>query len=262
VFAFKQHLGIGVDDLAGVARAQGQVAEARTLYREAERIFSDVVEADPENLEPEITLLHTQINQARMEQADLQFGSAATLFRRVLDRVNRLEADGRMADGEDGFLNTKSLKAEIDFCDAAPRARDDFAFARNYPAALAARLLVLHARSQSDTTKRPRRLTEVAEALVALDAEAPGALHELAQQLAQFISDLESRRWPELAQAEREKLLERCADRRLELLRQAHARGFSGTAAPDHPELAPIQPKPADRSTLARPDTADGRSSP
>jgi tetratricopeptide (TPR) repeat protein len=121
VFAFKQHLGIGVDDLAGVARAQGQVAEARTLYREAEQIFSDLVEADPENLEPEITLLHTQINQARMEEAELQFGAAATLFRRVLDRVSRLKRDGALVDREEWFANTDALTAEIAKCDAALR---------------------------------------------------------------------------------------------------------------------------------------------
>ena len=45
---FKAHLGLGLDDLAGVARSQGKIDEARKLFQEAEQLYSELVESDPE----------------------------------------------------------------------------------------------------------------------------------------------------------------------------------------------------------------------
>ncbi len=65
---FKAHLAIGLDDLAGVARSQGETAEARHLYREAGQLGADLVKADPEALEARFRFLHTQYKLAQLEE--------------------------------------------------------------------------------------------------------------------------------------------------------------------------------------------------
>ena len=91
---FKAHLGLGLDDLAGVARSQGKTDEARKLFQEAEQLYSELVQSDPELLESRFTLLHTRFNQAKMEEDELQFVRAAEIWQQMRDQLVKLKRDG------------------------------------------------------------------------------------------------------------------------------------------------------------------------
>ena len=119
----KAHLAIGLDDLAGVARDQGDTAEARKLYHEAGQLGCDLFKADPEALETRFRFLHTQYKLAKLEQSESQFSQAAELLRGVLDHVNRLDRDGQITNRLDTFTNPSMLMSEIALCEASARAR-------------------------------------------------------------------------------------------------------------------------------------------
>jgi eukaryotic-like serine/threonine-protein kinase len=124
-FAYKAHLAIGLDDLAGVARDQGDKAEAKELYHAAGQLGAELVKADPDALETRFRFLHTQYKLAKLEQDESRFARAAELLRGVLTHVNDLDRDGRLEGRHDSFTNPISLKSEIAHCDAAARAPVD-----------------------------------------------------------------------------------------------------------------------------------------
>jgi len=237
---FKEHLGVALDDLAGVARDQHQPGEARQLFREAQRLFSELVQADPQHFESRSKQLHTQLNLARLEEHEAHFAQAAELFRTILDQVNRLKRAGRLEDRHDAYADTRALTTEIAFCEAAPRALADTDFARSQPVIVSARLLLLKARTPANQ-KDPRSLTAVGEALIALEPETAEDSFDVARHLAFFITDLDLGRWPELTGPERQSLRDRCADRGVQLLSQAVAKGHRERALFDSPELSPLR---------------------
>jgi eukaryotic-like serine/threonine-protein kinase len=249
---FKAHLGLGLDDLAGVARSQGKIDEARKLFQEAEQLNSELVESDPELRESRFTLLHTRFNQAKMEEGELRFSRAAELWRRIRDQLRQLQRDGLLEGRTDRSTNPSVVAAELAYCEAAPTAIKDLDFARSQPALVSARLLLLHARMFDQQTNDQNRLAAVGEALTGLASTAPQELFELARYLAIFIKDLDSGRWPGFREAERQQLRARCTSRGTELLRLAADRGFEDRSLIESAELAPLRNQPGVRAQAAR----------
>ena len=121
--AFKEHLAVALDDLAGVAQKQREFAQARPLSQEAERRFSELVAADPESVDAQLQLAHAQLRLARIERDEGQLARAMAAFRQALARLNRLESAG-LIEGRPSF-NPKVLNAlrrEAAECEAASTA--------------------------------------------------------------------------------------------------------------------------------------------
>jgi tetratricopeptide (TPR) repeat protein/predicted Ser/Thr protein kinase len=247
---FKANLGVALDDLAGVALDQREPGEARDLYRQAEQLFLQLVEADPEHFESLSKLLRTRYNVARLEEAESHYPQAGALFRTVLEEVSRLKRAGRLEDRRDAFANTKTLANEVAFCEAAPRALADMDFVRSQPAAVAARLLLLKA-SSTASEQDAQELKKVGETLLALQPDTPDDAYDVARHLALLISELRSSPSSKLASSDRQSLIDRCTDRAVQLLRAAIARGLRDPALLQSGELAPLHQHPGFKSLLA-----------
>jgi hypothetical protein len=172
------------------------------------------------------------------------------LFRQILDRVNPLHRDGRLVDRRDPFVNTRVLTTEIAVCDAAPRAVADLEFASSRPVVVAARLLLLHAR-KAKNQRDPRIATAVGEALIGLTPEIPEDSYDVARQLARFVAELDASDQVSEAWPERQSLRDRCANRGVDLLRQAVNRGLRDSTLLESAELTPFHYVPDYQALLA-----------
>jgi tetratricopeptide (TPR) repeat protein len=119
---YKAHLATALDDLgAMVAKRDGRAEEGRRLLGEAERIFSDLVARDPENLEPLMALLHTRFNAATLDRDESHFERARATLIRNRDEVRALIRDGRL-EGQPGlYADVPTLEAMIEECTAKLR---------------------------------------------------------------------------------------------------------------------------------------------
>src|SRR5262249_20098390 len=143
---------------------QGQVAEARTLYDESQRLFAQHAAADPEDFETRFRLYHVLSRWGRLERDELNFDRAGELFQRALDERQRLDPD--VADGTSGpkSQDIALLRAEIAACELAPRALADLKFALSRPAAEACLLLSIRARAML-AAKREDEVLAAADSL-------------------------------------------------------------------------------------------------
>jgi tetratricopeptide (TPR) repeat protein/predicted Ser/Thr protein kinase len=262
---FTSHLAVALDDLAGIASSGNDPDRARALFGEAAALFKGIAEADPEDVEAQIKLIQTEHKLARVEMAGARFEPAAALLRGALDRLTQLDHQGKLA--ERPSLRSSQLKAmtsELPYCEAAPGALRDLASARAQPAPLAARLLLLRARTRSGVDCQ-REVAEAAEALAGLaatagDADADG-LYEVARALASFTGDLDANRIPCLEAPLRPDLRRRCAERAVAALAGAVDRGFHDPRLleNDH-SFSPLRQDPGYRSLVERLKRApDGR---
>ncbi len=246
-FDFKSHLSIAIDDLAGVVRDQRDFESARRLFQEAERLFAELVESDPDHLQSRKALLHTQLRRAGMERDLSQFASGAKLFRAALDHLHMLEREGTLEGGRVSFTDSKTLENEIEFCEAAPKALVDLDFACSKPVVVATRLLLYRAR-----TLEHRQVAVAARAIRELKADDPESLYQVARSLSLLMIDLNSGRWADLPQGERQAIGHECADRAADVLVQAEKLGFSDAGRLESGELAGLWQHPIYQSLLAR----------
>jgi tetratricopeptide (TPR) repeat protein len=241
--AFKQHLALAVDDLAGVCAAQRRYDEARALFREAERLCNEQIAADPENLELQIRLVLTVSRAGSLERDDLKFDRALALYRAALERLERLDRDGRL-DGRARFRDRRRalLREEIAQCEAAPQALGDLGAVRARPPAEACALLPIRVRAllAGGQTADAYR---AADALCDVRPESPADLFAQARGLAACVGLLDDTP-PDTP--ERRALSLRCADRGVAALGAALDRGFNDAQplAADE-ELAPLRKRPA-----------------
>ena len=172
---FKAHLATAIDDLAGVVRDQGDLDAARRIFQEAETLCEELVESDSDNLQYRTRLIHTQTHRAAVERELSEFNSAAEIYQTALDHLRRLEREGRLERGRSSNIDAATLESEIAYCEAAPRALIDVGFARSRPPALAARLLLLRARTLAN-----HQVVMDSAAICALKADEPESLYDVA----------------------------------------------------------------------------------
>jgi tetratricopeptide (TPR) repeat protein len=251
-FPYKTHLAIAIDDLGGIARDQREIAEARQRFQAAAQLFSELVHSDPENLEMRIWLMHTQLHVARLEADQHQFGTAAKIYQSVLDQVNQLKSDGRLEGRRDPSLNPRTLTIEVAACKAAPHALEDAKFAGSQPAAVAARLLLLRAKTPASSREEGRRLFEGGESLLLLKPQDSEDQHDVARQIVAFIGLLDSAPRPDPEAGQRQSLRDRCADRAVDLLLQSAEHGSADALRPESNELAPLKAHPKYDALVAR----------
>jgi tetratricopeptide (TPR) repeat protein len=251
-FPYKTHLAIAIDDLAGVARDQGEIAEARQRFSASKRLFSELLRSDPDNVETRFWLIHIQLHLARLEADQSRFGAAAELYRTALDQVNRLKNDGRLEGRHDPNVNPRVVATELAVVEAAPRALEDVSYAVAQPAVVAARLLLLRATRPAHASKDSRRLAEAGESLLELDSKDPIDQHDLARQIAAFLTALEAAPWPTADQSRREALRGRCADRAVALLVQSADGGAARAVQTESALLSPLKHHPGYQALINR----------
>jgi tetratricopeptide (TPR) repeat protein len=258
---FKAHLSTALDDLAGVAHSQRRYAEARGLFDEAVRIRSELAAADRENVDAQSALLHTEWAMARLDRDEAHYAQAAERLRSVLRRFQALERQGQLEGARSLFESARTLKGEIAVCEAAPRALEDFDFARSQPAPIAAWLLLLYSRVPAHT-RDPDQVKKTSEALTHLQAEDPDDLFEMARALVRFSSDLESISCPAMSDRDRKQLRQECAARAAALLGRAVEGGFRDLPRMESSELGSLRQHPAYQAALARRKKSAGTAAP
>ena len=123
---YKFHLALAVIDSAIFALDRKKYTEARPLLEQSERLFEELVAADPEDRENQVWLVHTLYQYGRLERDEDHFAKAEDDFRRALDRLRRLDREGKL-EGRPAFKyrHVQALEREIAYCSAAPRILED-----------------------------------------------------------------------------------------------------------------------------------------
>jgi tetratricopeptide (TPR) repeat protein len=216
---FKANLAIALNDLGGVAYRLRDLTEAREPFREAERLFSELVGADPENLTLQIRLTMAQTDVGRLERDESQFATAAEFFGRALERLLRLEREGRL-EGRPTFKTQRipELREEIANCEAAPVALEPLDAVRSRPPRVATRLLLIRAKLLAAQRRQPELLATV-EALCDLDVKDPEDCITLARSRAACLTLVGT-------SPDHSSLRTLCADRALAALDRALTLGF------------------------------------
>ena len=213
--------------------------------KEAETFGRKVVEVDAGDLEAQLRVVHIQYNLAGLNRDELRFTEAAERFRQVLERLSRLELEGRLegqAAVELRYLNT--LKQEIVYCEQAPRVLELPAVVRSQPPVIAVRLLLLRVRLLAERGRRPE-IAATAEELLGFKAEELEEPIWLARALASCVPHLDERRGPRRGRADRA-----VAALSLSL---AAARGLHDvTSIESDDALAPVRQHPGYRELIDR----------
>jgi serine/threonine protein kinase/tetratricopeptide (TPR) repeat protein len=247
----KSMLPLTIANLFEVAYGLHDLEEVRRLAAQAEPLMTEAADADLDNVNYQFQLLYFQAELAVVEMEDLRFDRALLVLFRLRDRVERLHRDGR-ANLHDNDIYKFQVEVQIPFCEAAPRALENLAFARSRPPRLASRLLSWRARTLAE---RGRWLEAVAsvEAVLDLQTAADDRQAELARQLTGLIGDLDGPRWSGLPAPERQRLRARLVDRSLTALECAVVGGFRDIKINEHDAwLEPLRDEPRYRRLLER----------
>ena len=250
---FKAHLALALLDAAILAIERGEHAEARPLCVEAERLYKDLAEADPEDREAQVWLVHAQYHFGRLERDERQFARAEEVFHRALDRLRQLDRQGKL-EGRPAFKyrHMNVLEQEIAFCAAAPRILDDPSVVRSQLPIVAVDLLRLRARTLAERN----RLTELAATIETLCGYEEGdweAQYHLTRTLAHCMRYLEDGRPPGITSEAWSNLRRRCADRALAALSRAVERGYRDANQLEvENELTPIRELPGFQTLVAQ----------
>ena len=169
---YQFHLALALIDSAILALDRRKYTEARPLLERSEQLLSNLVEADPEDRETQVWLVHTLYHHGRLERDENHFAKAEEDFRRALDRLRRLDREGKL-EGRPAFKvrHLNALESEIAFCAAAPRIIEDpsLAVGSQLPD-VAIKLLWLRAQGMADRG-RPAELIATADALCAFETD-------------------------------------------------------------------------------------------
>ncbi|HEV3166333.1 MAG TPA: serine/threonine-protein kinase, partial [Isosphaeraceae bacterium] len=251
--AYKGHLAIALDDLAGVSFHQGRVEEARSLYQEAGRLFNEQAEADPESSDAQHWLLRAQFNLASLERDDQRYAEGADLYRRALERVLRLKREGKIElSPERNWERIELLKQQLSDCQAAPIALGPLDVIQARPAAEAARLLLFRARTMA-AHARPDEALSAIKALCDLKVGETDDLIEIAQSLASCIGTLAAIPAADPPSQDLLALRQLCANRAVAALASAIDRGFTDVRRLENEKaFASLSQQPGYRQLLDR----------
>ena len=115
----KTHLATALNDLGGVLHRGNELAAAGPLYAEAEQLFANLAEADPENANLRFLLVHAQYDHARLLRDLAHFTEAASAFRRAIDSLSRLHLERRSTLPPNDFLRVEILQKNLADCESA-----------------------------------------------------------------------------------------------------------------------------------------------
>jgi tetratricopeptide (TPR) repeat protein len=224
---YKFHLALAVIDSAIFALDRQKYTEARPLLKESERLFEELVSADPEDRENQVWLVHTLYQYGRLERDEDHYAKAEDDLRRALDRLRRLDREGKL-EGRPAFKYThvKALEREIAYCSAAPRILEDPTAARSRFTYVTIKLCLLRVKRLAEQS-RFAEMADSARTLCALEEGDGDDQYTLARALAACVGYLENDQLQRLSGRERSDLKRRCTDRAVAALGRAFDKGFA-----------------------------------
>ena len=251
--AHKTHLALALLDSAIFELQRGDMPAARPLFVEAERLYAELAEADPEDREAQVWLVHARYHFGRLERDEEHFDAAARLFREALDHLQQLDREGKL-EGRPAFKyrHMRVLKQDLAYCILAPRVLDDRSVARVQPPYVAIKLLRL--RAQTACRAGPRRRTgQTVESLCAFEDGDWEDQYNLARAIATCVPYFEDGRSSSLPPPFARDLRRRCIDRALAALARSIDGGFPDPSRLEiDGDLASIRDPPAFRCVVER----------
>jgi tetratricopeptide (TPR) repeat protein len=224
---YKFHLALAVIDSAIFALDRQKYSDARPLLEQSERLFEELVAADPEDRENQVWLVHTLYQYGRLERDEDHYAKAEDDFRRALESLRRLDGAGKL-EGRPAFKyrHVQSLEREIAYCSAAPRILENPTTARSTVPYVTIKLLLLRARRLAERS-RIAEMTDTARKLCAFEDGDGSDQFTLARALATCVRYLENDPLQGLSDRERSDLKRRCTDRAVAALSRALDKGFT-----------------------------------
>ncbi len=222
----KLHLALALDDLATTLRRLGQLTEAEPYAQESEKLYIELVHADPDDVDNQVRLLQTQYNCGCLEMDLLRLPAAAVHLRRALDGLTELDHQGKL-DGRPRDKNQllEPFQAELAACEAVGRSPGNVDALKSRPTRQACRLLRIRAGVLA-AEGRSSELAATAKALLGIDADQAGDLYELGRSLAWCAGYLDHYTGPEPAAQELRALRQQFADRSIAVLVRAFEHGL------------------------------------
>ena len=249
----KTHLALALLDSAILEIERRAYAAARPPIAEAERLYVELAEADPEDREAQVWLVHARYHFGRLERDEEHFGPASQLFRQALDHLERLDREGKL-EGRPAFKyrHMRVLKQDVAFCSAAPHVLEDPSVALSQPPHVTVNLLRLRAKKLAERG-RDAELVATVESLCAIDDGDWEDRYALARAIATCVPYFDGGRSASLSPALRSELRRRCIDRAVAALARSIDLGFQDASRLElQSELDSIRESPAFQAEVER----------
>ena len=245
---FKIHLGLALDDLAMTLRRLGQMPEAGPPEQQAEQLFAELTQADPDELANQLRLIQMRLNRARVEMDLFQLATAKALLQSARDGLLQLDRDGKL----DGRPDAKArllpeIEDELAACQALTASPADLKALPSRSLRDACRLLQIRAEVFSVAGKWGDFVT-VADAISRMDASEAEELYELGRSLARCVDLLDRGATRPQKALDIQTLRLRYRDQALAFLARAIERGLpNARRLNDDAFLAPLRQDPTFR---------------
>jgi hypothetical protein len=209
-----------------VLHLRRELAGASLLCAEAETLFADLAENDPENADTRIFLVHAQYDYARVQRDLARFSEASSAYRRAIDNLGRIPVERLSAHSSNDFLRLEVLQRNLADCESAPLALGALASLQSKPTHDACRLLLTRVRLLK-AMERTADTLDAVEAVCSLSADSAGDVTSLPSAIGQCAEILDNLRCTGPIEDRRTAIRRRCSDRAAALLARAIERGFA-----------------------------------
>jgi len=249
---YKLHLAQALDDLATTQHRLGQLDQASPRLRHAEQLFSELVKADPEDVDNQVRLVQTRYNLGRLEMDQLELPAAMVHLTLAHDGLLRLDREGKLEGRpRDRAQLLTRFKDEVAACEAVASPGGAVAL-KSRPPREAARLLRIRAGALT-AAGHSGDLAATAEALLVLEADKAEDLYEVGRCLAWCGGRIDEQKWPAPPAQDLKTLRMRFGDRAVAVLARAIDRGlYYPQRANDDVLLGPIRQHPSFRQITER----------
>ena len=230
---------------------------------QSEKLFIELVEADPEDMDNQMRLVQVQHNTGALEMDLLRIPAAMVHLRRSLDELLRLDRqgtlDGRPRDREQLL---PAFQRELAACEAVGASIGNIDVLKSRSTRQASRLLRIRA-GVLVAEGRSGELAATASALVGLDSDNVEDLYELGRSLALCAGYLDQNAGPGRGQQELQTWKQRFGDRSVAVLERTVKHGLRNpqrlkvdvVLAPvrGHPGFRQLEERIAAANPLAKP---------
>ncbi len=238
----KVHLALALDDQAMTLSRLGRLEEAGPLSRQAEQLFTELVQIDPDDIDNRLRLLQTQFDCGCIAMDELQIKAALARIHGALDGLRLLDRDGTL----EGRPRDKSqllprFKDEMAACQAVAASPGDLAALRSDSARETCRLLRIRAGVMAEEG-RVAEFAATAQALCELDAREPEDLYRIGRSLAWCAGRIDRIGGTATTGQDLKPLKQRCENRAVAALVQAIDSGLRDPGRLKHePDLTSVR---------------------
>ena len=222
----KLHLALALDDQGMTLWRLGLLEEGAPLERQAEQLFSQLVEADTDDVDNLLRLHQTQYHRGSLQMDQLQVDAATVQLRHAFDGLSALDSEGKL-DGRprDRTQLLQRFKDGLAACEAIAAAPGDLKGLNSTKPPETYRLMRIRAGLLA-AAGRTDDLTAAAQALCAMDDREPENLYQLGRSLAWCAGRIDQLAARAAPSESLKNLRERLADRAVAILGLATSAGL------------------------------------